>query len=78
MTNNPKILFEVSRADASYLMDLLHNDWARNVALAAATCENGQHDHHVQQWRKRRPSRLMNYMDAAADRQGFWEDGKGL
>jgi hypothetical protein len=77
-TNKPMILMEFSRADASYIMDLLHADWARRVALGAATHDSGQYDDHVQRWLKRRPSRLMNYMDDTADKQGFWEDGKGL
>lgn len=77
--NNPKILMEFSREDASYIMDLLHADWARRVAITAVTHDMGeQHDHHVKTWLKRRPTRLMNYMDDTADKQGFWEDGKGL
>jgi len=80
MSNRPKILFEFSREDASYLMDLLHKDWAWRVAGYAIVegSPTQPHDEHVRQWLKRRPSGLMNYMDSAADQQGFWEEGKGL
>jgi hypothetical protein len=79
VSNNPKILFELSRDDASYLMDLMHADWQKRVAEGAvASLVSGAHDAHVWAWIKRRPSRIMNYMDDAAYKQGFCEDGKGL
>lgn len=80
MSNRPKILFEFARHDASYIMDLLHNDWANKVAqyAVASTQKPEPHFQHIREYLKRRPSILMNYMDETAYKQGFWEDNTGL
>jgi len=61
-------------------MDLLHRDWATQVAAFAAVGDmsNRPFDAHVWAWRKARASRLMNKLDDNAFKQGFWDDGVGL
>ncbi len=81
MSNRPTIEHNLTPAETSYLMDLLHADWGRRVATAAVvTMAKGKpaHDAHVWQFLKARASRLLNKLDENAYQQGFWEDGHGL
>ena len=78
MSNRPTIEHQLTPTETSYIMDLLHADWARMVGASAAFPGVGEPNAHVWAWRKARGSRLLNKLDDNAYRQGFWEDGKGL
>jgi hypothetical protein len=79
VSNRPTIEHLLTPAETSYLMDLLHADWNRQVMADAALGGRSLHDDHVWRWRKSRASRLLNKLDDNAYRQGFWsDDGKGL
>jgi hypothetical protein len=80
VSNRPTIEHNLTPAETSYLMDLLHGDWNRQVMGYAAVFDgaNRPYDDHVLQWRKSRASRLLNKLDENAYVQGFWEDGHGL
>lgn len=77
MSNNPRLLVELKRWEASLIMDSLHNTWAQYVSrMAVADCKD--FSHHVWAWRKGQMSRLLNMIDDRGYEQGFYEDGKGL
>lgn len=80
MSNRPTIEHHLTPAETSYLMDLLHADWANRVArgAVASTVSGGEPNAHVWAYLKARASRLLNKLDNNAYDQGFWEDGKGL
>lgn len=81
MSNKPTIEHNLTIVETSYLMDLLHADWARRVAESAvATVIDGRvkPDAHVWAYLKARASRLQNKLDENAYKQRFWEDGVGL
>ena len=77
-SNRPTIEHNLSRVESSYLMDLLHADWARMVGAHAAVGNLGEPNEHIWAWRKNRAIRLMMKLDDNAFNQGFWEDDKGL
>lgn len=80
MSNRPTIEHNLTPYETSYLMDLLHADWARQVS-GFGLVGDGQSrpfDDHIWRWRKARASQLLNKLDENAYAQGFWEDGHGL
>lgn len=80
MSNRPTIEHHLTPAETSYLMDLLHKDWAQNVMGGAVVgdMQGRPYDSHVLHWKKARASRLLNKLDDAGWKQGFCENGVGL
>lgn len=81
ISNRPTIEHNLTPQETSYLLDLLHDDWARRVAQGAVVTGAGgklAHDAHVWAYLKARASRLLNKLDENAFKQGFWENGVGL
>lgn len=76
-TNHPKFVTELAPWEGSFIMDSLYAHWQVYVT-ACATNPCLAYDRHVLEWRKHTCSRLLNHIDDSAERQGFWEDGKGL
>lgn len=78
MSNRPTIEHNLTPVETSYLMDLLHADWARMVEASAVVGDLNKFSAHVWAWRKARASQLLHKLDENAYKQGFWEDGVGL
>ncbi len=68
MTNSPKVLVELSPMEAAWLMDKLHEEWQRRVALTAVC---GGPVAHVMAYHKHKAIDLMNRIDRNATNQGF-------
>lgn len=77
MSNDPRLLIELKRWEASFIMDSLHNTWSQYVSKGAVA-KMEDYSAHVWEWRKRTASRLLNLIDDKGYEQGFYEDGVGL
>ena len=71
-SNQPKVLVEFSPEEAAWLMDILHDDWHRRIAMEIATHGfDNDHNAHVIRWKKHRASMFLNRIDKRASDQGF-------
>lgn len=78
-SNDPRILVEFKRHEASWLMDILHDEWNRRVMQFALISDGkNRYDSHVLEWYKRRATMFLRRFDDRAYEQGFWENGVGL
>lgn len=68
MSNNPKVLNELTPIEQSWLMDVLHEEWNRRVVQVALRSD---YSTHVVQYHKHTASRLLRLLDHNADTQGF-------